>query len=114
VNLRFACLNLFLGIEFASPLPSADVISQMLRDRHSFPAHVVEILHFPSDFCADAESPGTRAAVIKFENASACAAGLFLRKFLSLPLCNASIVVVAPPCADVLSSLSLDVSGAQT
>ncbi len=62
----------------ASPLPSADAISQMLRDRHSHPVEVIDFLRFPSDFSTDAESPGVRAAVIKFQDASACAAGFLL------------------------------------
>ncbi len=69
------CVNCLLGIDFALPLPSLDYISQLLRDRFSSSVHVVEFLKFRSEFCAESEVPCTRAAVVKFENASICASG---------------------------------------
>ena len=75
-SLRSMEMILLSGIDSSATPPPADVIVQMLLDRHSARVRVVEYLHFRVDFCADGATPGVRAVVIMFEDASACSSGL--------------------------------------
>lgn len=71
-------LILLSGIDSSVTPPPADVIVQMLLDRHAARVRVVEYLHFRGDFYADGATPGVRAVVVMFQDAAACSSGLSL------------------------------------
>lgn len=48
----------------------------MLHERHAARVRVADFLLFRTDFSGDNESPVVRAAVVMFEDVSACAAGI--------------------------------------
>ena len=48
----------------------------MLHERHVARVRVADFLLFRTDFSGDNESPVVRAAVVMFEDVSACAAGI--------------------------------------